>query len=339
MPWRREQPDVNGEIRIPSLTEAERRALALGCLPPTGRGSRLLGWCARDLAHLKVGLALGAGSSKGYAHFGVAGVLASAGVPIDYIAGTSIGSLVATMIATGRSLEESARLLDGGGAAVFRLGLPRSSLLSGAGLTRYLQDTAGDDRIEDSVIPLAVIAADLKTRREIVLRRGLLRVALRASTSIPGILPPLPMGPYLLVDGGILNPIPSSAVVRMGADVTIAVHLSRYGTAPAIEAEAVETHGRLPWALQTIMQSIEIMQSGISTIQPEGTTVPVEVDFSGEVDPGIRHFSAGRRFIALGEAAMRAALPQLATMLPWLQPQVGDLAPAPAEILASRPIA
>src|SRR5439155_19545057 len=115
-------------------------------------------------------------------------------------------------------------------------------------------------RIEDLDVPLALVAADLTTGREVVFRRGLLRVAALASMAIPGIYPPVRMGEHVLVDGGIVNPVPNSVASSMGADVVIAVSLGRPATQPVPDLEAVEEKGRLPSLLHTITRSVEVMQ-------------------------------------------------------------------------------
>ena len=166
-----QRPGPDGALDVPPLQDADLGALRSGLLPPGTPASRALGWAARELCGLKVGLALGAGSEKGYAHIGVARVLQRAGVPLDYLAGTSIGASVAAALADEYSLVELERIFTDVARAAFRLRLPGASLLSSAGMRDRLRAAAGGRRFEELLVPLAIVAADLVTGREIVFRR------------------------------------------------------------------------------------------------------------------------------------------------------------------------
>ena len=137
-------------------------------------------------------------------------------MPVDYLAGTSIGALVGGIHAKGLDTSAGADLLDTIGDAMVRPTLPRHSLLSSRALRRVARAAAGDQLIEDLPIPLAIVAADILSRREVVFRRGELWLALVTATSIPGIYPPVRIGPHLLVDGGVLNPVPTDVVAESG---------------------------------------------------------------------------------------------------------------------------
>jgi NTE family protein len=275
------------------------------------------------LCGLKVGLALGAGSEKGYAHIGVLRVLQRAGVPLDYLGGTSIGAAVAASRAGGHSPDEIERFFTSVGQAAFRFRFQRASLLSNAGLRDKMRDIAGRRRFEDLPIPLAVVAADLITGREVVFRRGVVWPALVASMAIPGIYPAQRIGPYMLVDGGILDAVPSDVVASLGADKVIAVNLSSNPTPPPIEAETAQPRGAPPSALKVLRSAVEIMQRNVSARTEGAATIVIEPTFEA---PGsgswqrLRTFSEGRRYMDEGEAAAEAALPRLAEALPWLKP-------------------
>jgi len=320
MAGRGPRPEVSGVLCVPELEPADETCLKAGLLPAATSAGRALGWEARELAGLKVGLALGAGSFKGYAHAGVLDVILQAGIPIDYIAGTSIGAAVAALYAAGYGMEASLRILDRMGASAFRLTLPTSSLLSSSGLRTSVRRTTGERRIEDLPVPLAIVAADIATQREVVFTRGLLWPALLATVSIPGIYPPQRMGRYILVDGGICNPVPSRVAADMGADVVIAVRLISRPVPRAPELEAAAATGKVPSVLQAIMRSIEVMQSKISADTASAATIVIE-PMTADVSYGwgLRNFSQGRRYIAAGEAAAREALPRIASALPWLR--------------------
>jgi NTE family protein len=242
-------------------------------------------------------------------------VLERAGVPIDYICGSSVGGAVAAMYAGGLDSSGCADGLDGAGAAMFRPTIPVKSLLSTRALGKFIDRIAAGRRIEDLPIPLALVASDLLTRREVVFRRGEPWLAVVASCSIPGIFPAQPVGPYMLVDGGVLNPVPASVAAEMGADMVIAVKLGS-ATIPSVsEAEATVTRGRRPSVLSVTLRSIEIMQSRIAPEASAATTITITPEMS-DVGAKLRNFASGRVYIEDGIAAAEEALPRIAAALP-----------------------
>ena len=202
---------------------------------------------------------------------------------------------------------------------VFRPTVPVKGLLSPRALRRFLASVTPDQRIEDLPVPLAMVAADIETRQEVVFRRGLLWVATLASISIPGVYPAQRVGGRLVVDGGVINPVPTSVLAGMGADVVLAVRLSSIPPRRETEAVAVETLGPVPSALSVILGSIEIMQSYVNPEMPETTTVTIAPEFSAVAGARLRQFKAGRRFVEAGAAAAEDALPRNRAALPWLR--------------------
>jgi predicted acylesterase/phospholipase RssA/CRP-like cAMP-binding protein len=314
----RRGPDADGVVSIPPLSPADRAELARGALPNSTPAGAALGWVARDIAGLKVGLALGAGSYRGYAHIGVLQALEQIGLEPDYLAGTSIGAGMAGLHAMGRSAGEWVAILDALGDVLFRPTVSRRSLLSNTALAAMCRDVYQEIRIEDLLVRLAVVAADLETGREIVFRRGLLWLAVLASCSIPGIHPALRIGPYTAVDGGIVNPVPSRVATAMGADKVIAVKLGRPQLMSDADAEARRSQGRSPSAIAAMARSVELMQA---TMRGEKSTAAIVITPDCEDVPGIglRRFSLGRGYVEAGEAAVVAALPRIAAMLPWIR--------------------
>lgn len=314
-PGNRLGPDRAGALCVPALIAADESSLRAGTLPAATPAARALGWLARDIAGRKVGLALGAGSTKGYAHVGVLRALTRLGVEVDYLAGTSIGAAVASLHALDYPPDAMADTLDRLGGAAFRLTVPLTSVLSSRRLGARVHRIGGETRFEDLRLPLAVVAADIVARQEVVFREGAVWSAVLASMSIPGVFPPQRLGGRTLVDGGVINPVPASVTADMGADVLIAVKLASH--APA----ALTPPGRRPPSIvDVITRSIEIMQSYIVTDTAEAATILIEPAF-GEISGfGLRRFNQGRRFIELGDAAVDAALPRLSATLPWLRP-------------------
>ena len=176
-----------------------------------------------------IGLALGSGSARGWAHIGVIRALAEAGIEIRYIAGTSIGSLVGAAFALNKIdvLEDFARQLDWKQIVSFMdVTFPRSGLIDGEKITDFFRSHVREINIEELPLPYCAVATELTTGREVVLSGGDLIDAIRASISVPGIFTPLKKNGSFLIDGGLVNPVPVSVVRNMGADYVIAVDLN-----------------------------------------------------------------------------------------------------------------
>jgi len=176
-----------------------------------------------------IGLALGSGSARGWAHIGVIRALADAGIEVKCIAGTSIGSLVGAAFALNKIdvLEAFARQLDWKQIVLFLdVTFPRSGLIDGEKITDFFRSHVREMKIEELPLPYCAVAADLSTGREVILNEGDLIEAIRASISVPGIFTPLKKNGGFLVDGGLVNPVPVSAARNMGADYVIAVDLN-----------------------------------------------------------------------------------------------------------------
>lgn len=315
---RQPRPGADGVLRVPPLGSADEPALRRGLLPTSTPAGRVLGWKARDVANLKLGLALGGGTEKGYAHLGVRHVLERAGIEPDYLAGTSIGSVAAALWALGYDVDGSCRAMDRVGAHLYRPTIPTASFLSSAGLRAGLKQFSQERRIEDLEMPLAIVAAEIVRGQEVVFRSGLVWQAVLASCSLPGIYPPQCIGPYTFVDGGLLSPVPSNVVADMGADTVIAVKLNNVPTSAPQIVEAQEAKGRPPWALQTIWRCIDIMYNKIEAVSTHAATIVITPTFE-EAGYGLRNFRAGRAYIAEGEKAAEAALPRIVAALPWLR--------------------
>ena len=177
----------------------------------------------------RLGIALGGGAARGWAHIGVLKTLARAGIRPEVIAGTSIGSLVGGVFAAGRlqDLEDWARSLTKRrmvGLMDFHIG--GSGLISGERLKRLLGTELMDIKIEELQFNYAAIATELGTGHEIWLTHGLLVDAMRASYALPGVFDPVKLGGRWLMDGAMVNPIPVSAARALGADVVICVNLN-----------------------------------------------------------------------------------------------------------------
>lgn len=174
-----------------------------------------------------VGLALSGGAIRGAAHIGVLKVFERSRLPVDYLAGTSIGALIAALYAFGMPPEEIEKVaLDLNWLDVSDFIIPRMGLLSNESMGEFLEKLLGPVSIEEARIPLAIVAADVNTGEKVVFRRGSLARAVMASTCIPGIFTPVQDGERLLVDGMIVENVPVSPLLAWKADVIVGVDLS-----------------------------------------------------------------------------------------------------------------
>ena len=179
----------------------------------------------------KVGLALSGGAARGFAHLGVVKVLAEHNIPIDFIAGTSAGSIVGAAVACGLSVEEIVKI--GKKMSWFKVsGFPYSTkgLLSNAPMGELLKKILPSKNIEDLPTPFAAVACILETGEEIVFKdKGDLATAIRASCAIPGVFVPVEYEGKNLIDGGVISLVPAKTVQKMGAEVIIAVDVNACG--------------------------------------------------------------------------------------------------------------
>lgn len=177
----------------------------------------------------KLGLALGSGSARGWAHIGVIKCLQEAGIHIDIVCGTSIGALVGAALAGNFmvGLEKMVRSLTWTDIIGFiDLLFPRSGFIEGDRIINHFRKNFSDAAIEELAIPFGAVTTDIMTGREIWLQEGSLMDAVRASISMPGIFTPCKYKDHWLVDGGLVNPVPVSLCRAMGADVVVAVNLN-----------------------------------------------------------------------------------------------------------------
>lgn len=179
----------------------------------------------------KVGLALSGGAARGFAHLGVLKVLTEHKIPIDFVTGTSAGSIVGGAFASGLSIDEIIKL--GKEMSWYRMsGLAYSTkgLLSNAAMGVFFREHFPFDKFEDLPIPFAAIATDLETGEEVVLKeKGDFITAIQASCAIPGIFAPIETENRKLIDGGVVAAVPTKAVRKLGAEVVIAVDVISCG--------------------------------------------------------------------------------------------------------------
>lgn len=242
----------------------------------------------------KVGLALGSGGARGLAHIGVLEVLEQYAVPVDMIAGSSMGSLVGALYASGKSVTEIKKIVTALGAKRFSFladpTLPKSGLIRGRRIEESIRKAFGDLAFKDLRIPFACVATDINSGQEEVINDGLVWRAVRASSSIPVLLAVVKKGNKYLVDGGLVNPVPVNVLKAMGADFIIAVNVMSH-----LEAE----RGKEPNIFGMVMQMLNIATRRILAYSLEGADILIE--------PRVEHIGYGD-FHRVDELAEQGAL-------------------------------
>jgi NTE family protein len=316
---------------LPAPAELGREAASIAppmtLRAPDQPTSRTITRLAREVAGLRVGLALGSGAAKGVAHVGVVKALAKLGVPIDVVTGTSIGALVGAGVGMGMGMdhieETMNRMVDLWGDAL-RPVVPRFSLIGSGGLDRIVKQLAGDLNCEELPTTYGAVATDLTSGRSVYIFRGPLAQAVRTSISIPLIFPPVQVGEYVLVDGFLTNPIPTQLARLLGADIVLASTLS--GSAaqtdpPPIEYEHLPdggAGGRRPALniLETYHRCAEIFTAGRSVrdcLTADLTVRPQLPSLSW------KDFQKGGVPLEAGERSVYEQVDGLRELLPWLR--------------------
>ncbi len=180
-------------------------------------------------ADARIGIALGSGSARGLAHFGVIRALVEVGIKVDIIAGTSIGALIGAIYAAGKldELETTFQAFDWKKTvSFFDVVFPKSGLIDGAKVSELVRTHIHTHTIEKLPKFFAAVATDILSGEEVIIRTGDVIEAVRASISVPGIFTPVRSNGRTLVDGGLTNPVPVSVARSMGADIVIAVDLN-----------------------------------------------------------------------------------------------------------------
>ena len=253
---------------------------------------------------LRVGLALGGGAARGFAHIGVIQVLERHGIRPDVVAGTSAGSLVAVLYASGKNgaeLERAALSMEEAAITDWTLPLFSRGMLRGDALARYVNQQVGGKLLEQMPLPVGVVATELQRGEGVVFRRGDTGTAVRASSAVPGVFVPVEISGREYVDGGLVAPVPVRQVRQMGAELVIAVDIS---SAP----EGNPTND----TFRMLLQTFAIMGQSINRLELGGADLVVRPALAGV---GSADFASRQRSIEAGRAAMTAAMPRLKAQL------------------------
>ena len=246
----------------------------------------------------RIGLALGGGAARGFAHIGVIQVLEENGIKPDLVVGTSAGSLVAAMYASGKNGVELGQLAERmDESAITDWTFPGRALMRGEALAKYVRQQTGGLNIESMKMPLGIVATDLGNGQPILFQRGDPGMAVRASSAVPAVFEPVKIGSREYVDGGLVAPVPVRFARQMGADVVIAVDISA-------SPEGAPTGD----AMKMLLQTFSIMGRSINNFELREADVIIRPKLEGV---GSADFSARKRSIQAGREAAQAALPQL----------------------------
>ena len=248
----------------------------------------------------KIGLVLGGGAARGFAHVGVIQVLEEAGIRPDLVVGTSAGSLVAAFYASGKTgsqLQQVSETMEEATFADWTLPIFSRGMLRGEALARYVSMQVNGRLIENMALPLGIVATDLHSGVGVLFQRGDTATAVRASSAVPALFHPVKIAGRDYVDGGLVSPVPVRYARQMGAELIIAVDIS---SAP--ESNAATD------SLQILLQTFSIMSKSINAFELREADVVVKPLLLGV---GSSDFAARRRAIEAGRLAMQAALPQL----------------------------
>lgn len=277
----------------------------------------------------KLGLALGGGFARGLAHIGVLKVFEEEHVPIDFIAGTSVGSVIGASYASGlsaRELAEAATLVRFKDFS--RWTISRFGLLSNDKMATFLSKVVRCQTFEELRIPLAVAATDIITGEPAVFTSGPLIDPVRASCAYPGMFQPVRVDGRLLVDGLLAHAVPASPLRKMGAERVVSVHL------------------KADWVKPTGPRHVFDIIGQCFSIAQDKTAAPWRSDSDLVIEPEVGDFSyddfaRAEDLMRAGEAAARAALPKLREWFPLDVEDRAKTLPAPvaAEYKASQPAA
>jgi len=252
----------------------------------------------------KIALVLGGGSAKGFAHVGVIRALEQEKIPVHMIIGTSVGSLIGGIYASNPDsfqLEWIAFKIDKNDVLDFSIIYSKLGPVQGVKLETFVEQTVKTKKVEDTKIPFYPIATDLNTGETIILEKGSLAKAIRASSAIPGIFVPVTFGNRMLVDGGVTNNLACDIAKNKGADIIIAVNLLKdikdYDIGSVVDI---------------IAQSVNIMMHENNKTKLKYADILIEPDTKGI---SIFDFSQKKRLMEEGIRATKAIMPKIKALI------------------------
>ena len=265
-----------------------------------------------QLRKVRIGLALGGGAARGFAHIGVIKALESNGITPDLVVGTSAGSVVGALYAAGNNastLQKMAYDMDESAISDWALPLfgKSSGVLKGEALQAYVNKAVNHRAIEKLKIPFGAVASDLKTGQPILFQRGNTGMAVRASSAVPGVFQPVTIAGHTYVDGGLVAPVPVRFAREMGADFIIAVNIST-------QAESQQTNS----SLEVIMQTFSIMGQRINQLELRDADIVIQPPLGKMASSDFKNRAVA---IQAGERATMAVMGQIKQKLKALREQ------------------
>lgn len=273
----------------------------------------------------KIGLALGGGGARGCAHLGAIKALEEAGIPIDYIAGTSIGAFVGGIYAGGDIHELESYLLKVKWKDIIKHldpVIPRRGLLGGKKVVDLIEFLIHHNDFKKSRIPFTAVTTELASGKELHLKKGKISDAIRASIAIPGILTPFKKGKQYLIDGGVVNPLPVNVVKKMGADIIVAVDLNHYFIKEKLNKRYKTPKNKLaellgsnwPNIIDVLENSLFLMEDKLSekNLEIHKTDILVRPKLEST---SIFDFHHAKRLIDEGYRSMKRQIPKIKKLL------------------------
>jgi len=251
------------------------------------------------LGNKAVGLALGGGSARGLAHLGVLKVLLKNNIPIDLVAGTSIGALIGAVYALGcplKKVEERALNLKWWDLADFAIS--KIGFLEGRNLENMIKELIEEKAFRNLKKPLSIVCTDIENGEEVVYNSGRLYRVIRASCSVPGIFIPIRISGKLLVDGGLKSNVPTEVAKRMGASYVI-----------ASDVGYCVKKGKISNVFQMVFQSMQIVGNELNKYETKAADCVIKVDLNDDIDQ--MAFHKAKEIIRAGENAAKNMLPAL----------------------------
>jgi NTE family protein len=246
----------------------------------------------------RIGLALGGGAARGFAHIGVIQVLEEQGIKVDLVTGTSAGSLVAALYANGKSGKELGVLAQGmDETAITDWAFPGRALIRGEALARYVREQTGGRSIEQMKLPLGIVATDLDSGAPVLFQRGDPGVAVRASSAVPAVFQPVKIGNREYVDGGLVSPVPVRFARQMGAELVVAVDIT-----------AVPEGNATGDAVRMLLQTFAIMGRSINSFELKEADVVIRPKLAGVSSAD---FTVRAKSLQAGREAALAMVPAL----------------------------
>lgn len=296
--------------------------------------SRSIQHLTRKIGRVRIGLALGSGSARGFAHVGVLKVLEAYDIPIDMITGSSMGAFVGGFYAAGVSaleLEEmvlSYRNKRKVRRTVFDITIPRYGFSKGNRLSKFMRGSLGDVTFDELPIPFIAVATDISNGREVVLRNGIVWKALRASGSVPVMFEPYFLDGRYLIDGGITNPLPTDILIEQDVDIIISctVNSLRAPSKQIIQNSLLSRDPGQPLTQQTTLPAVDrkygIIDALTRSLGIMSATNTIQKARLADVDirPNVSYidwidFHRGDELLKEGEEAAKEAMPAILELL------------------------